>query len=715
MSNDNNSNIQVTVKTDDASQSLSFNHGEIVIGRGEECDIVVVDDMVSKKHLRIINDNGIVKIQDLGSSNGTFLNSGKIDNGQCVVRPGDLIQLGSIRTVIEISNIVSEIVQPTPSRDVHNKHVQKIEDKFKVESEKVDLNFKGVQIMQPLYQNPSKHAQEILAQAEILKKSIIKGAEVRADIIINEAQKQSNKIAQEKIDEYKKNIELLLQSARLEVEKMREEASLEVHQQKLKFENEQEQQRQDLENEQEEKRQQFDISLLREKNEVIKSETERLEEIYRQKISEKYKQIADEQQAEKQTYQNIINEYKNEIKNLEDKKAELLVFSQDFQLKNDEKLKQIDQLNSALGDLEKKNAEIEQLISEKLNRHNQAQAELDSLSSVIAEVRAEIDQIMQEKAFLKNQFDDLNKSFHLRNEELQQMLEKLEAEKASGFRLVTQEIKAKKDEEYQKFEEFKKQQAKEFQKISDEHLKSFQNLGPDISQSITQKLEIFYKKSDKFNYEKTFEIILSSVQSHFNYTGTKNLSDVKIEEKILEIKSAQRRKQVSMYLSSFVVYTILFFSAGYIKEKLNQDPLEMQRRELAAENQLAQEKNKYVFEQTDTYYDNYVQNTLNNKSFYSNYMNKENQQQWMAKATKYMLKKWKISEEKTIEVISGSKALVQTIEDARNDFTKTGFKKKYEKLVQLENDLIEKHGQRMGSAVRYEDYKRLEKDFFSKK
>src|SRR4029079_6543415 len=51
---------------------------EIIIGRSSDLDMVLVEDMVSRKHAKITTDDHVVTIQDLGSTNGTFVNGEKV-------------------------------------------------------------------------------------------------------------------------------------------------------------------------------------------------------------------------------------------------------------------------------------------------------------------------------------------------------------------------------------------------------------------------------------------------------------------------------------------------------------------------------------------------------------------------------------------------------------------------------------------------------------
>jgi hypothetical protein len=67
----------------------------IHIGRSDSCDIILKDDFVSRKHAElIVQDNGQVMIKDTQSSNGTFVNGGKVV--ETVLKPGDQLNCAGV-------------------------------------------------------------------------------------------------------------------------------------------------------------------------------------------------------------------------------------------------------------------------------------------------------------------------------------------------------------------------------------------------------------------------------------------------------------------------------------------------------------------------------------------------------------------------------------------------------------------------------------------
>ena len=66
---------------------------EIVIGRSSDLDMVLVEDMVSRRHARISTYSGEIYIEDFGSTNGTFVNGEKVTKAR--LKEGDRILVGT--------------------------------------------------------------------------------------------------------------------------------------------------------------------------------------------------------------------------------------------------------------------------------------------------------------------------------------------------------------------------------------------------------------------------------------------------------------------------------------------------------------------------------------------------------------------------------------------------------------------------------------------
>jgi FHA domain len=72
---------------------------EVTVGRAAGCAICVDDTYASQLHARIYRREGQVMVEDLGSTNGTYLNRQRVA-GPTPVRAGDHLQVGS--TVFEV-------------------------------------------------------------------------------------------------------------------------------------------------------------------------------------------------------------------------------------------------------------------------------------------------------------------------------------------------------------------------------------------------------------------------------------------------------------------------------------------------------------------------------------------------------------------------------------------------------------------------------------
>lgn len=79
------------------------------IGRGEECNLQIPLASVSRKHCELTVSPTELKVKDLASSNGTYVNNRRVN--EVVLKPGDRLVVGPIVFTVQINGEPSDIQQ----------------------------------------------------------------------------------------------------------------------------------------------------------------------------------------------------------------------------------------------------------------------------------------------------------------------------------------------------------------------------------------------------------------------------------------------------------------------------------------------------------------------------------------------------------------------------------------------------------------------------
>jgi hypothetical protein len=81
-------------------RAYSLQSKETIIGRRQDCDLRIASSEVSRRHCVLTVDDNQLKIEDLDSVNGTFLNGARVV-GKQIVRPGDRLEVGPVRFIVK--------------------------------------------------------------------------------------------------------------------------------------------------------------------------------------------------------------------------------------------------------------------------------------------------------------------------------------------------------------------------------------------------------------------------------------------------------------------------------------------------------------------------------------------------------------------------------------------------------------------------------------
>ncbi|MBI3200665.1 MAG: FHA domain-containing protein [Myxococcales bacterium] len=89
--------------------TLPLPPGAYEIGRSAHCQVILEGAKVSRLHARIVVDDRGVAIEDLGSSNGVFVNNKRISRGKAAVAPGDRLLVGDVELELTVGDLPSTV------------------------------------------------------------------------------------------------------------------------------------------------------------------------------------------------------------------------------------------------------------------------------------------------------------------------------------------------------------------------------------------------------------------------------------------------------------------------------------------------------------------------------------------------------------------------------------------------------------------------------
>jgi len=97
-------------------QTFQIPRGKFIIGRESDCQLFLDSNFISRHHCVLLMDDYTLRIRDLGSKNGTYVNRDLAPTGERILVHGDTIRVADLLFRVEITSAGADprmVVVPT--------------------------------------------------------------------------------------------------------------------------------------------------------------------------------------------------------------------------------------------------------------------------------------------------------------------------------------------------------------------------------------------------------------------------------------------------------------------------------------------------------------------------------------------------------------------------------------------------------------------------
>lgn len=427
------------------------------------------------------------------------------------------------------------------------------------------------------------------------------------------------------------------------------------------------------------------------------------------------------------------NEMESELKDLKD-----AIEDRQRQIQNFKK-EQEELSIKALGDKEDMDLKLEEVKAE----YESFQGKLEQAQRALGEARTE-DAVLQEKiidqkkasADLEHQIGVLygdSKTLERKNKDLQEQLGhfSLDIQAAEDQkRLVENELVHQKSlvkerlakenavlvkESEERLHDAQLEMSKRLQKLEQEMLEEIMGRKESLVKDIIVIIETrITKVLEPAKWDSVSSLIFDGISETIEgkaVSFSENTKQPKQSASLQRKKQKESLRWVSVGITAGVMVSILSFQA-YNRMTTDKNPMRTLAAEESRRRQEDLERRKFNPAQVRDIKDTYTDAVIYTSGYIAAYQDPDYQQKLYKAASTYLLKTWRVDEDKSIQVLSMSSALIKELNDKRQsihpDFVKDGI----QKMRNLEKESLERMKVVLGSEVRLESYRRFERKFF---
>lgn len=723
----------VTIATPKGGTTTKKIEGDMLtVGRAEDCNLTIQHETLSRRHMSVQLKNGQCWVEDHGSSNGTFVNGKRLKpHAPARVLPEDFIQLGQSGVRLSVSveaqmwkgatpplppelKAEQDKTQTIVTSTINERRLVREAKEIAVEPRKP---IEAGEQAEKLVQEAQKRAAALIQEAEV-------DAERRAEDIYRRAhatQAKMDEVYQKRLNEAYRSAEMVYQKSQAESETILDQArakSAEIRAQAEGFVMELRRRTEDdcerILDEAQITARELKEGRLAEAEEMIRRKEEELVRNTREAMSTRLARFEEDLLKEAARQRELLEG------ELNDRRLQL-------ELDNKEQIEAIQKLKVEVSHLvesrDRETAKLRETLEAEAARLTEAKGATEQQE---ARLRILGDDLEANKKALSESNDALKAlkieiSAHQKTqEEAQKAADKVRISQEEvdsqllAIRSKFEETKGKLQRDEQKhLEELKLETTRKVAVLEQQLVEELLNKKDRLAREIGLMLETHVKENPEMTNKslRSLQEQLDRLMDTQIATLSKHPGAIEKQKTLVELKTRERWKATFMGLCMGVI-AVVGGQRAYRIVKAETSPIQRKVAAAQDERKADLEKRKFSPSQTKEIRNTYADSVIYTEDFVRKYQSEEFQKKLLAAAAPYMLKTWRIDEEKTIQLLASTSALVSVLKERREaihpDFIPQGL----EKMKEAESEANAKMRQLLGSQVRLDSYKKFERNFY---
>lgn len=713
----NPSSFYLTIVTPKGSTTKKVDGDLLSVGRAEDCNLSIAHETMSRRHLSVMLREGQCYVEDHGSANGTFVNGARIAPHVPVrVQSTDEVTLAQSEIKLSVSTeavVRKEGFPPLPSEE------KTLGGKPILTTTQVDREQDRLAALPDKRSQPEsqKKAEELVLEAYKKAAQLVHESEIEAERKVEEIYKRAHeleakteRVYHEKLNEAIRSAEnvfqiaqgdshQILEAARVRSDEIREAADKFVLELRLKTERDCERilgDAQDLARE-------LKVARLGEADEMIKKKEKEIIDKARRAMEERLAQF----------------DY-DLSRQAEDRKAQI----------NEE-------LRETIAKVDNLKVEAEELMRERSTEQTrllEAERAIEQQKMMLRQLNLDIDKstralqdVTQTLVGLRNEAQALEKERITSRESLRKLQDELRAAdmkvKSTEHDVQTQmlNIRAKFEEdkarvlkeEQRRLEEMKLETTRRVRELEKELLSEIETKKDRMGREIMLLIETFSKQqADKGLDLGKLHGALAKLLNEQVVMMAKDPAAATKQASLVTLRRWEKARM--MALGCAFGATILAGVQHFGQVDIDMSPLQNQIVSAIEQRKIDLEKRKFSPPQTNEYKATYVDNVVYTTNFSNLYQSDDFQDAFLQQLAPYMLRTWRLDEDKVIQLMSMTTALVKALNDKKDNIHPDFVPQSIEKMRAFEKESLGKMVALLGSQVRLESFRKFEAQFYAR-